>query len=134
MMAGIEGRLPYLDRELVELAFALPAAALVGPVTGKRILRRLLRERIPDSMTAAPKAGFNVPVGRWLADRRIQSLCAALARPTAALAELVSPTALGTLTSRTGNPQHAATQWKLLRLGLWAERWLRGRSLDALGN
>jgi len=133
MMVGIEGRLPFLDRELVELAFALPVAALVGPVTGKRILRRLLRERIPDSMTVAPKAGFNVPVGRWLADRRIQSLRAALACPTAALAEFVSPAARETLTSPTGDSQHAATQWKLLRLGLWAERWLRGRSLDALG-
>jgi len=132
MMAGIEGRLPYLDRELVEFAFALPAGALVGLVTGKRVLRKLLRERVLDSMTAAPKAGFNVPVWRWLADRRIQDLRAALARPTTALAELVSPAALGILRSHPSNPQRAATQWKLLRLGLWAERWLRGQDLDAL--
>jgi asparagine synthase (glutamine-hydrolysing) len=125
MMAGLEGRLPYLDRELVELAFGLPARALVGVVTGKRVLRKLLGQRIPDSMTGAPKAGFNVPFWRWLAESRVNDLRCALARPATALAELVSPAALEILRSDPRNPQHAATQWKLLRLGLWAERWLR---------
>jgi asparagine synthase (glutamine-hydrolysing) len=127
MMAGIEGRLPYLDRELVEFAFALPARALVGVAAGKQVLRKLLRERIPDSMTAAPKAGFNVPFGRWLTESRVTDLRLALAQPTSALADLVSPLALATLRSSPGNPQHAATQWKLVRLGLWAERWLRAQ-------
>jgi asparagine synthase (glutamine-hydrolysing) len=131
MMAGVEGRLPYLDRELVEFAFALPARALVGMVAGKHILRKLLRERIPDSMTAAPKAGFNVPFWRWLTESRVNDLRMALAQPTTALAELVSPAALSTLRSDPHNPQQAATQWKLLRLGLWAERWLRGQNVDA---
>jgi asparagine synthase (glutamine-hydrolysing) len=131
MMAGIEGRLPYLDRELVEFAFALPARALVSVVTGKQVLRKLLRERIPDSMTAAPKAGFNVPFGRWLTESRVTELRLALAQPTTALADLVSPLALSTLKSSPGNPQHAATQWKLLRLGLWAERWLRAQRSEA---
>jgi asparagine synthase (glutamine-hydrolysing) len=132
MMAGVEGRLPYLDRELVEFAFGLPARALVGVVTGKRVLRKLLRERIPDSMTAAPKAGFNVPFWRWLAESRVRELRMALAQPTSALASLVSPTARGILTNDPGNPQHAATQWKLLRLGLWAQRWLRNPYRDTV--
>jgi asparagine synthase (glutamine-hydrolysing) len=127
MMAGIEGRLPYLDRELVEFAFALPASALVGVVTGKQVLRKLLRERVPDSMTAAPKAGFNVPFGRWLTESRVTDLRLTLAQPTSALADLVSPLARATLRSSPGSPQHAATQWKLVRLGLWAERWLRAQ-------
>jgi hypothetical protein len=56
----------------------------------------------------------------------------ALAQPTTALADLVSPLALSTLRSGPGNPQHAATQWKLLRLGLWAERWLRAQRTESL--
>jgi asparagine synthase (glutamine-hydrolysing) len=131
MMAGIEGRLPYLDRELVEFAFALPERALIGALTGKQVLRRLLRERVPDSMTAAPKAGFNVPFGRWLTESRVRDLRMALAQPTTALAELVSPLALHTMQSDPNNPQQAATQWKLLRLGLWAERWLRARRSES---
>jgi|SoiMethySBSTD1v2_1073268.scaffolds.fasta_scaffold03759_8 asparagine synthase (glutamine-hydrolysing) len=132
MMAGVEGRLPYLDRELVEFAFGLPASALVGAISGKRILRKLLRERIPDSMTTAPKAGFNVPFWRWLADGRMRELRMALAEPTSALSSLVSSTARDILTSDPGDPQHAATQWKLLRLGLWAQRWLRDPYRDAV--
>jgi hypothetical protein len=56
----------------------------------------------------------------------------ALAQPTTALAELVSPLALQTMRTDPRNPQQAATQWKLLRLGLWAERWSRAQRSESL--
>ncbi len=125
MMAGIEGRLPYLDRSLVELAFALPERALVTLRRGKIALRRLLAEWIPDYMTAAPKMGFTVPLESWLREPGIAELRHDLAGPAGALGALVSRGARDLLAGEPRDPQRAATQWKLLRLGLWAERWLR---------
>jgi len=67
MRHALEVRAPFLDPELVELALALPAAVHFGAASGKRLLRRSLRGIVPDRILDAPKRGFEVPVGDWIA-------------------------------------------------------------------
>jgi asparagine synthase (glutamine-hydrolysing) len=124
MMAGVEGRLPFLDRELVELAFSLPKGALVRGSTGKLVLRRLLDQWIPDNMSGAKKMGFEVPVRAWLVTPELSELRASLTSRSSPLRGLIRDSALEELAVPPANTQRAANQWKLLRLGLWAERWL----------
>jgi len=66
MAASLEARSPFLDHELVELAFALPAEYKTGGGTGKRILKDALRGIVPDSVLARPKTGFALPLDSWL--------------------------------------------------------------------
>jgi len=67
MRHALEVRAPFLDPDLVEMALSLPAATHVSPRHGKRLLRRALRGVVPDRVLDAPKRGFEVPVGDWLA-------------------------------------------------------------------
>jgi asparagine synthase (glutamine-hydrolysing) len=67
MRHALEVRAPFLDPEVVELALGLPAGAHVTLFEGKRLLRRSLRGVVPDRVLDAPKRGFEVPVGDWLA-------------------------------------------------------------------
>jgi asparagine synthase (glutamine-hydrolysing) len=72
MSCGLEVRPVLLDHELVELAFSMPAAVRSGPdgLDGKRVLREVLRDRLPPEILARRKSGFGAPLEAWLAASR----------------------------------------------------------------
>jgi asparagine synthase (glutamine-hydrolysing) len=74
MMAGsIEGRMPFMDVGLAELAARFPDRFLTGAPKGKRVLRALAADLLPREILERRKVGFRVPVETWfrgrLADR-----------------------------------------------------------------
>ena len=66
MAAGVEARVPFLDHELVEWAFSLPPDLKFKDGEGKLLVKRALEPRLPAEILYRPKAGFNLPVGKWL--------------------------------------------------------------------
>jgi asparagine synthase (glutamine-hydrolysing) len=66
MGASVEGRVPFLDAELVRFATSLPRSATLGAGDGKRVLRVLARRLLPAGVAERPKHGFSVPVEAWL--------------------------------------------------------------------
>ena len=69
---GVEGRYPFLDRELVEYSLSLPTEwKLSGAFQEKHILREAFREEIPARIAARGKFGMRVPGAEaLLPDRR----------------------------------------------------------------
>ncbi|PSJ60285.1 asparagine synthase (glutamine-hydrolyzing) [Pseudaminobacter soli (ex Li et al. 2025)] len=66
MMAGsIEGRMPFMDVGLAELAARFPDAFLTGAPKGKRVLRVLASKLLPREIIERKKVGFRVPVEQW---------------------------------------------------------------------
>ncbi len=62
-----EVRLPFLDHELVEFLFSVPAECLMGNGTTKRILRDATAEILPEIVRRrTDKLGFAPPEERWL--------------------------------------------------------------------
>jgi len=68
MRHGLEGRTPFVDRQMSVYGFRLPAAAKIGPGGGKHIIKSWLETRMPASRPFARKRGFTVPVGDWIAE------------------------------------------------------------------
>ncbi|MCW3121327.1 MAG: asparagine synthase [Flavipsychrobacter sp.] len=66
MINGVEGRVPFLDHRLVELAFSIPACYKRKNGTGKIILRELLAKRLGRDLAYRVKTGFNAPLQQWL--------------------------------------------------------------------
>ncbi|CAG1023175.1 asparagine synthase (glutamine-hydrolysing) [Methylococcales bacterium] len=62
MAHSLEARAPFLDREVLELAFSFPRAWHRNACAGKRMLRESLGDFIPDTVWARRKKGFAVPV------------------------------------------------------------------------
>jgi asparagine synthase (glutamine-hydrolysing) len=52
---------------VVELAFRIPAAQKQQGRTGKVLLRKLARQRLPGRLWELPKRGFTAPIGEWIA-------------------------------------------------------------------
>jgi asparagine synthase (glutamine-hydrolysing) len=66
MACGLEVRSPLLDQKVVERAAALPAAVRMPKARGKEILKSCARRILPRAVTRRRKAGFGLPVDRWL--------------------------------------------------------------------
>ena len=110
MLASVEARAPFLDREVMELVLPVAAACKVHGITTKAILKQAARGLVPERVIDRQKRGLSVPVARWLntglaplADRLLQ---------TPLLAE-----------HRAMRRNHARRLWPQLMLELWAERW-----------
>lgn len=66
MAVGLEVRAPMLDREVVATAWATPLDLKIRDGQSKWLLRQLLFRYVPRALIERPKAGFGVPLGRWL--------------------------------------------------------------------
>jgi asparagine synthase (glutamine-hydrolysing) len=66
MASSLEGRVPFLDPEVVRFAWRLPLDWKIRSGTSKWILRRVLARYVPESLTNRPKQGFAVPLDEWL--------------------------------------------------------------------
>ena len=69
MAHGLEGRTPFLDKEVAAFAFNLPDRMKVRGKYGKYILRKWLERHCPAAEPWAKKKGFTVPVASWIAPR-----------------------------------------------------------------
>jgi asparagine synthase (glutamine-hydrolysing) len=66
MAAGLEGRVPLLDDEVVAFAARLPADLKVRRLTTKYLLKHVAGRYLPRDVVHRPKHGFAVPVSEWL--------------------------------------------------------------------
>ena len=68
MMHSLEVRAPFLDNDLVSFAAKLPRRFRLRGRTGKYLLRRALRQRLPKEVLKRRKQGFALPIGGWFRD------------------------------------------------------------------
>lgn len=66
MANGLEVRTPFLDFELVNFIFSLPADYKINNSIRKRVLQDSFKEMLPDELYNRPKKGFEVPMLKWL--------------------------------------------------------------------
>lgn len=66
MASGLETRVPFLDHRVVECAWRLPIHMKLGKDGGKWALRQILYKYVPRELIDRPKAGFALPIARWL--------------------------------------------------------------------
>ena len=66
MSVSLEGRVPFLDHRVAELAARIPIEMKIRDGQGKWILRQLLYREAPRELFERPKAGFAMPLGAWL--------------------------------------------------------------------
>jgi asparagine synthase (glutamine-hydrolysing) len=71
MAHSIESRVPFLDQELVELVFSMPAEAIVRDGWSRAVLREAFTGVLPDIVRKRrKKIGFTTPEMRWLRAQR----------------------------------------------------------------
>ncbi len=66
MAHSLEVRSPLLDPGVVSLATALPTRFKMQGMEMKRVLKHMLKSRLPPGIVERPKKGFGVPIAEWL--------------------------------------------------------------------
>ena len=74
MMASVEVRCPFLDKELFEFVYNLPAEYKTDKKSGKIILKEILGEIMPKEFVNRRKQGFGPPIINWLLKKEMKKL------------------------------------------------------------
>ena len=128
MAHGVEGRTPFLDPVVAAAGFRLPDALKVQGSRGKWLLRRWLETAMPAARPFAPKQGFTVPVGAWIAGQgaRLGPLVAA----SPGVATIAHADRVVALFRRAEGRREAFAAWSLLFYALWHRAHIEARPTD----
>ncbi len=66
MLHGLELRNPFLDVDLVDYVFSIPASYKFDAQRTKHILKSSFEQLLPTAIIKRPKQGFEVPLQAWL--------------------------------------------------------------------
>lgn len=117
MAYSLEARCPFLDTNVVELAFSVPRRWHRDSIAGKRLLRDAFAYLLPRSVLARRKQGFAVPVHDWFR-RELGNELEMLARDTPS--PLNKNHILAMLTAhRSGKRDHGYRLWGIFIYLLW---------------
>jgi asparagine synthase (glutamine-hydrolysing) len=130
MASSVEVRVPFLDRELAEFAaWSIPPKlklkGFLQPTT-KHILRRAMKDILPDEVLRQPKAGFAAPVDYWLANDLREMVDDLLSDTNILQRGLFKPEAVRRLVDeqRSGAQDWSMQIWQFLTLENWMRMFL----------
>lgn len=66
MSVGLETRIPFLDKRIIDFAWSLPVNMKINKKNKKLILKKILSRYIPNELIERPKQGFGIPLSNWL--------------------------------------------------------------------
>jgi asparagine synthase (glutamine-hydrolysing) len=121
MANSLEARCPFLDHQLLEFSCTIPSELKLKRMTTKYILKRALRDIVPQEIIDRKKHGFGVPVGRWFRTSLNTYLRDTLLSPEALARGYFHGSAVRRLIGEheSGKRDHGHRLWALLSLEVW---------------
>ena len=126
MAVSLETRVPYLDKDMVELAFRIPGELKLKGNTTKFILKRAAASLVPRDCVYRPKEGFSIPIKHWL-NHEFKPLVNELLDDEAIRQQgLFNPACISRLKQEhsRGTHNHSHILWALIVFQDWQKRWL----------
>lgn len=125
MANTVESRLPFLDYRLVEFLLSIPSHYKISRGVTKRILRTSLKGVIPEPIRLrADKIGFATPEATWIRKQGREICLEGIGLAIERSNGLIKPTTMDFAKSiLLGNSEYEGVVWRLMNVGLWAERF-----------
>ena len=126
MAHSLEARVPFLDREVYELASALPLGLRIRAGAKKRLLRKAIEPLVPRSIVHGPKRGFSIPAAAWLRGE-LRPMAEDLLAPDVIRRQgIFAPAAVTDVLERhtSGREDLSRQLWGLLTFAVWHETHL----------
>ncbi|ODS62989.1 MAG: asparagine synthase (glutamine-hydrolyzing) [Arenimonas sp. SCN 70-307] len=126
MSVGLEGREPFLDHRVAQFAARLPLSYKFDGLTTKRILKHIVHRHVPKEMMARPKAGFSLPIMKWLRDELSELFSETCSADQLRVSEFLDPRVVESWIKsfQGGRFHYSPLIWRIFMYQLWANRWL----------
>jgi asparagine synthase (glutamine-hydrolysing) len=126
MAASLEVRAPFLDPDLIDFLATVSPSLKLRRMTGKYLLKQVMRGRIPDAIIDRRKHGFTVPLDAWFRGALRPLAVERLSPDRVRAAGLLEPIAVARLLDDhlSGRAERGRQLWLLVQLDLWCEKWL----------
>ena len=136
MAHSLEARSPFLDYELVELMATVPASWKQGGLQTKRLLRTLMKGKLPPEITRRSKAGFSLPLGQWFRTELRGLVNEVLSREAVRCVDFLNWDGIATIKQQhfAGTVDHEFRLWGLMNLVRWHQLFVIGRGNSILTN
>ncbi len=125
MLASVEARAPFLDRQVMELALSLPGALKVSGLTMKAVLKEAARPLLPGTILRRKKRGLSVPIASWINGSLRGEVDRVLESRRLEAEGWIRPDGVRRLLDehRRGAANHARRLWPVIMFQRWLERW-----------
>ena len=126
MAAGVEVRVPFLDKELVEFAYNIPDRFKQKGSEGKWVLKKALEGYLPHDVIYRPKTGFGAPLRSWMRNELRELLGDILSIDSLRNRGLFDPTAVWKLIAENdkGKVDASYTLLSLLCIEIWCRNYI----------
>ena len=127
MATGVEVRVPFLDKELVEYAHDIPDRFKQNGNVGKWVLKKALKGYLPRDVIFRPKTGFGAPLRRWIRHELKELLCDVLSFDSINNRGIFDPNAVLKLISDNdkGKIDASYTLFSMLCIELWIRNYIK---------
>lgn len=122
MRFSIEGRVPFVDKELLKFLFSLDESAIIHDGWNKRILREAMDGILPDMISKRRnKIGFTTPEGEWFRTIAPELMDIFASESFASRPYFDAPSVVALFEDYIANPGNHGTMmfWRLLNVELW---------------
>jgi asparagine synthase (glutamine-hydrolysing) len=127
MATSLETRAPFLDGDVMELAFSMPGSLKIRDGERKWILKRAMRGILPQRILTRRKEGFSIPMKNWLRRELQPMMRELLSRERIQRRGLFDAQEVARLVDGhvAGRENHAHTLFPLMVFERWCEEHLR---------
>lgn len=125
MAHSLEGRSPFLSKEILEFAPGLPNHFKINNRKTKYLLRRLAEKYLPGELIHQPKRGFEVPLKLWVNNNLKEVIQSYLLNPAAMYHSFFKKDFGKQLLSKKINmpdEKRAKVIWMLLAMEVWYKK------------
>ncbi len=126
MAVSLESRVPYLDPDLVSLAFRIPDQYKVNSGQTKVLLKSVAARHVPPECVYRPKEGFSVPIKNWLTTEFRPFLEEALNEKHIREQGIFQVATVQRLKQEhlAGVANHSHVLWSMIVFHNWQKKWL----------
>ncbi len=124
MSVSLEGRIPFLDKDIAEFAWSLPLELKINNGVGKYLPKVLAYNYIPKQLLDRPKTGFAVPLAEWLRNDLKDWASNLLSNNNLIRQQIFDVHIISDVWSehQSGLVDHSDRLWTILMLQLWLEK------------
>jgi asparagine synthase (glutamine-hydrolysing) len=121
MANSVEERLPLMDKNIVDFAFAIPPNLKIKDGQEKYILRMAVKDLLPGEIVKRKKQGFSTPVDNWISKGDLKDTVIQKLSDNELIKRYFKEDKINMMIQNLnyGNTDKARTIWTVFALGLW---------------